>query len=129
MTEEIAEEEKEKNLDWKGLNERAIRSLGAKDQKITQDMIDYASKEFSELMKVRTSEAYGYAKKYVNKPQNVILHFGKHSGESFEEIYENDRSYWNWLLREFDDKMQAINFVLRDARGYFDENRDKTLLI
>lgn len=55
---------------------------------------------------------------------NLTLIVGKHRGETFSDVYENDESYCNWVVREEyfdDDSLDAfLHYIL--LRSYLEEH-------
>ena len=62
----------------------------------------------------------------MNAFDNLTLTVGKHRGETFSDIYENDESYCNWVVKEeyFDnDSLDAfLHYIL--LRSYLEEHDD-----
>lgn len=62
-----------------------------------------------------------FLQEFEEKPQETkpmgetVMNFGRHKGETYDYIYENDKNYVKWVITNKEDK------YIKKIKGYFVE--------
>ena len=111
-------------LNYRGLTEESIRRFAglSEDEEINQDKIDFAWEEAQRILKAQMNKIA--AAKYLELvfPRELELGFGKHKGDSLEEIYNEDKSYFRWIKNEF--SSTPLGRIAREAEEKIEEEKE-----